>query len=126
MEPEDAAQTDSHIAVAGKVEIEVQHIGRRVQPDEQHGSLCAAFISGDQLVEDIGQQHLFGKAENEAASAVGGIGQRVVAVLQLGGNVGVPDDGPGDELREHGHIGGKVDKVPLGGHIAPVHVNDVA
>ena len=126
MEPEDAAQADGHIAVAGKIEIEVQHIGRRVQPDEQHGSLCAAFISGDQLEEDIGQQHLFGKAEDEAACAAGGVTQGMSAAFQLGGNVGVPDDGTGDELGEHGHISGKVDKIPLGGHIAPVHVNDVA
>ncbi len=38
----------------------------------------------------------------------------------------VADDGPGDELREHGHIGGKVDEVPLGRHVAAVDVDDVA
>ena len=126
MEPEDTAQTDGHIAVTGKVEVKVQHIGCGVKPDEQDGDVRGAFVGGDQFIEDIGQQYLFGKAEDEAAGAVGGIGQRVGAMLQLGGDIRVPDDGPGDELGEHGHIRGKVNEIPLGSHIAPVYVDDVA
>ena len=126
MEPEDTAQTDGHVAVTGKVEIEMKNVSRRVKPDEQDGDVRGAFVGGDQFVEDIGQQHLFGKAEDEAAGAVGSIGQRVGAMLQLGSDVRVPDDGPGDELGEHGHIRGKVNEIPLGSHIAPVYVDDVA
>ena len=47
-------------------------------------------------------------------------------MLQLGGDIRIPDDGSGDELGEHGHIRGKVNEVPLGSHIAPVYVDDVA
>ncbi len=66
------------------------------------------------------------KPHHEAACAGGSVRQRVGAMLQLRGNVCVADDGPGDELGEHGHIGGKVNEIPLGRHIAPVYVDDVA
>ena len=46
-------------------------------------------------------------------------------LLQLGGNVGIADNGPGNELGEHGHIGRKVDEAPLGRGSAPVNINDI-
>jgi len=38
------------------------------------------------------------------------------------GNVRVAHDGAGDELREHGDIGGKVDEITLRLHVAAVDV----
>ena len=126
VKPEDAAQADGHVAVAGEVEIEMKNVSRRVEPGEEDGGLRAVFVGGDQFIEDIGQQHLFGKADDEAAGAVSGVGQGVGPVLQLGGDVGIPDDGSGDQLGEHCHVGRQVDEIPLGGCVAPVNVDDVA
>lgn len=50
----------------------------------------------------------------------------MAAADQLRGNVCIADDGSGDELGEHGHIGGQLQQVSLGRHRATVDIDDVA
>ena len=53
-------------------------------------------------------------------------GQALPPRRQLLGHVPVADDGPGDQLREHGHVGAEAQQIPLGRHLAAVDVDGIA
>ena len=125
-EAHDPAQADGHVAVAGEVEVNVHHIRRSVHPRQQHGFLPTLLIHRYQLIQHVGQQHLFAQAQHEPPGAQGCILHRVGAALQLGSHIGIADDGPGHQLGEHGDIRRQVDEAPLGRGVAPVHVDDIA
>ena len=40
-ESEQVTEPDRHVGIAGKVEVNVQHIAHRVQPEEQHTFVIA-------------------------------------------------------------------------------------
>ena len=126
VEAENVAQTDGHIAVAREVEVNLQGKGGGVHPDKQYRGLGGAAVQLHQLTQLVGNEYLFGKADDEPAHAQTGLFHRMGTVLQLTGHVGIANDGAGDQLREHGHISTKVHDILLGLHAATVHINGVA
>ena len=124
-EAENFPQADGHIAVTGKIEIDVQHIGRGVHPAVQHRGLGGSLIHRDKLIKHIGDEDLFTQAQHKALRACGDHGRGGAAFLKLGFDIGIADDGPRDELREHGDIGAEVDEIALGGHGAPVDIHHI-
>ena len=125
-EAEDAPKADGHVAVAGEIEIDVQHAGGGVEPVKEYGAVGARLERRDKLVKDVRQQDLFAQPQYEAPRAGGDVREGMGAMLQLRGNVRVAHDGAGDELREHGDIGGKVDEITLRLHVAAVDVHHIA
>ena len=125
-EAHDPAQADGHVAVAGEVEVHMEHIRRGVQPGQQHRFLPALLIHRHQLIQDVGKQYLFPQAQHKAAGAQSRVLHRVGAASQLGGHVGVADDGARHQLGVHSDIRRQVNEVPLGRGVPPVHVDDIA
>ena len=126
MKAKDPAKAHGHIAVAGEVEVNLQGAGHGVEPCKQHRGLGGLQKGGHQLIQHVGDQDLFPKSYHEASCAGGSVRQRVAAAGQLRGNVCIADDGPGNELGEHGHIGGQLQQIPLGRHRTTVDIDDVA
>ena len=60
---------------------------------------CRPDLRGD-LARRVGQKHLFGKADAEARRAVERLGGVKLPVVDLGRDIRIADDRPGDQLRE--------------------------
>ena len=58
-ETENSAESDCHIAVAGKVKIELQGKAHGVEPEIEDRQVPALLKRRDQLIQNICQQHLF-------------------------------------------------------------------
>ena len=125
-EPQHPAQAAGHVGVAGEVEIDLKCIGDEAHPGPQYAGLPGG---GRQLPPQDGhavrQQHLFPQARHEQPHPPGEALQRQIGAVQLFLNVHVPDDGPRDELGEHGHVGPKEEGAFLGFGLAPVNVDHV-
>ena len=138
LEAHHLAHADGHHGIARKVEVQLEAVGQDAQPHQPGGGVCQPHKGDGSIVRHpddvgpegahrVGQQHFFGQAEGEDGHALLDLGD-VVAVLvdvQLGRHVTVFDDGAGDQLREHDHIGPEVDDVLFRRHIAAVDVDGV-
>ena len=82
---------------------------------------------GPQGTDGVCQQHLLGQTEGEQGHALFDLRQGVAVLVdvQLIRYIAVFHDGARNELREHDHIGTKVDDVALGLHIPAVDINGV-
>ena len=80
-----------------------------------------------QSTDGIRQQHLFGKAKGEQGHALFELLQAVAVpvYVQLVGDIAVFHDGAGNQLREHDHIGTKVDDITLCLYIPAVNIDGV-
>ena len=122
----DLSQADRHIAVAGKIEIDVQHIGGGVHPAIQHRGLSGGFIHRNELIQHIGDEHLFGKSQHKALRTGGNHIGGGAALLKLRLDIGIADNGPCNKLREHGDVSAEVDQIALGGNGTAVDVHHIA
>ena len=118
-------QADGHIAVAGKIEVNMQHIGRGIEPEKQDGLILRGAENFAELAKSVGQKHLFPQTQHKAPYAQSRFFQAVLPGGELLRDLGIPDDGSGDQLGEEGNVGRKVDKVSPGGD-APVYIHGVA
>ena len=126
VEAEHAAKADGHVGVAGEVAVNLQRIAHRPQPREGGGggvSGKGCVGHGGQLV---GQQHLFGKADEEPVDAFGEVRPVFLPVEQLVGHRLVLDDGPRHQLGEKGDVQAGVQRVFLHLRVPPGHVEDIA
>ena len=123
---EDLPQADGHIAVPGKIEVDVQRVGHSIHPGEQHRGLAALLVDGDELIQHIGQQHLFGKAQHKPLRPRCRLPQAVPPFGKLRFNIGIAHNGPGDELREHGDIGRQIDEIALCPDRPAVNIHHIA
>ncbi len=122
---EQVAQTDGHIGVAGKVEVDLEGEGDGAQPGRESRGL---FHGGDGLPDGaglVGDEHLLAQADDEPLHAAADLQPVLPTLVELVGHRLILDDGAGDQLGEQRHVGGKVQDVPLGRHLAPVHVDGV-
>ena len=108
VQPEKAADADGHIAVAGKVKIQLHHVSQipQHQVGGRHGGgghRCHPLVDERQLV---GNQGLFGEAENKAldaiAEAVDGNPAGFPAGVQHGALLAVPHNRAGRPMPEEG------------------------
>ena len=70
MKAQNTAKADSHVAVAGKVKVDLQQECERIEPDEEHACFLRLLAGGGKRTELIGEQHLFAKAGHKAPRAV--------------------------------------------------------
>ena len=114
--PEQFAQADGDVRVGGKVVVNLQHIqkgdapgGGLVHPDAE-----VALDLGDERAEDVRQNQLFGKADDDAVEPVQK--ERTVKpalVLIDKGNKVLPlGNRAGDDLREEGQVQRRVEQAP--------------
>mgnify|MGYP007053703927 CR=1 FL=1 len=108
MEAEHPAHTDGHIGVAAEIEIDLEGIAKRHQPAAGKAHSRQRIQLGNDDTAGIGQQHLLGKADEEPQKAVVQVTCLDLPLAQAGSNVGVVDDGTGDELREKGEVSSKI------------------
>ena len=67
VEAEDLSEADRHIGIAGKVEVDLEHIRRGVEPCEKDRLLRRALEHAHELAENICDEDLFRKPRREAA-----------------------------------------------------------
>ena len=125
-EAENAPQANGHVAVAGKVIINLQQKCDRIQPRIEHRAVLRRAERRHERAELIRQQDLLRQPEHEPPRAVGCIRHAVHPGAELRSHIRIADDWPGDQLREHRDIGREVDKAPLRGDIAAVDIDEIA
>ena len=125
-EAEHPSQADGHVGIPGKIEVNVQHKGKGVQPGKHHRRGGALPVKISQQCQIVRQNHLFGKADHKPPQTQADVLQAVLSRFQLPGYVPVADNRPGNQLREQSHIGSKGNEIPLRLHLPPVHVHGVA
>ena len=125
-EAENAPESDCHIAVTGKVKIDLKRTGDRIKPEEQNRFFSRIFERGHQLGKDIRNQNLLGKTDREPSYAVSGVFHAVRSVFKLRGNIRIAYNGSGDKLREHGNIQSEINIVSLRRHVSPVYIDRIA
>ena len=125
LKSEDPTETDSHIAVAREIEIDVQAEGDGVDPEEQNGLLIRFTEDVAQFAQRVGDQNLLRQTDREAEGTGGEQLCRVGALFQFCRDIGIPNNRTGDQLGEQGHVGSQIDIVSLCLRIAAVYVNDV-
>ena len=104
MKAQNPPQANGHVAVAGKVVVDLQKEAQGGKPGKEHGGIGAAPVALAQKAQVVGQNHLFSKPHQEAAGPLVGHCGAVLPFLQLLGHIPVPDDGTGDELGKEGNI----------------------
>ena len=124
LEAEHPPQADGHIRIAGEIEVDLQAIGCQTRP----GCQCALGLPQNfpQAAHGIGQQHLLGQAHQEPGYPGGKLGDGLLPVLQHLGHIRIADNGPGNQLREKGHVGAEGERIPLHRGILPVDIDDIA
>ena len=75
--------------------------------------------------DDVGDQHLLRKSDDEDARSDGGAPEGLPALVELSRDRLVPDDRAGDELRKEGNVKRDVDRIAIGAEAPPVDVDDV-
>ena len=132
IQPEEAADADGHIAVAGKVKIQLQHVGH--VPQHQHGGgHGVGGHRGHPLVDQgdlVGDDGLFGKTEDEPLDAIGkAVGGHTAGFapgIQHRSLLPVTDDGAGGTVAEEGKEHKEPQGIAGGLHMADGHVDAVA
>lgn len=124
-EPEHQSETDRHVAVSRKIEVDLKGVGDRAIPRidcREHARIERGV--GD-LAAGVGQQDLLAHAEHEERDPAGKFFQSVGAGLQLVGNLLKADDRSGDQLREHRDVAGVVNEIANHLGVAAVHVDHI-
>ena len=126
VEAEHPPEADGHIGIGRKIEVDLEGVGHRAQPREEH----RGHNGGKGRVRDprhgVRQQHLLAEAEEEAHRAGGKFGDGLMPLVDLLRDGGVAHDGTGDELREKGDVERELERVALHRGVAAVDVDDVA
>ena len=127
VEAQHLAQADGHIGVAGEIEINLEGVCQNADPGSAGGKLSqvVGFDFRPEHTDAVGQDHLLGKAADKGAHTLSDGGQIDAALVQLPLHIRIPDDGPGNQLGEHGYIGAEVYNAFLYMNLAAVQVDTV-
>ena len=126
MKPEDPAQADGHVGIAGEIEIDLEGKGKGVHPVKQHRRLGAFPEEADQQGEVVRQDDLLAQARQKTPQTQIYILPVRVSVLQFSCHIHIADDGTGNQLGKQGYIGSKGDGIFLSRNGTPVDVDGVA
>ena len=121
-------QADGHIRVAGKIIINLKGVEKNSEPGQPRPR--QAFIGkGEHIVhhggKGIGKDHLFSQAIGKPLDAVGHALGRDAPSLQLGVNLIVFHNRPGDELGEKANVERQIQGILLHPDGPPVHVHHI-
>ena len=126
-ESEHASETDRHVGVAGKVEVDLQRIADKAKPRVPDRELCERHRENPigRPGDDVRDQHLLGKTDDKPPDPVRQVVDRDPSAGELIGDVAVADDRAGDQLRKQQQIQRGVDGTLLRRCIPAVDVHDV-
>ena len=121
------AQSQRHIRISGEIKKDLEGERHQSQPGANRpGVRQSAADASPEPAHGIRQQQLFRQADGKPVQSVP---HRRVAdlrrVLQLGFQVGVPDDRAGHQLREHAQVHAEQHELPLDLCVAAVYVDQV-
>lgn len=127
LEAHHLAKADSHVRVAGEVEVNLEGVGGHAREAADKADL--GRLAGQQRVGQhaggVGEQHLLAQAHAEQPQALSEALQRGAAVIDLVLDVGVAHDGASHQLREHGDVHAEVQRVLLHLHLAAIDIHHV-
>ena len=124
---EDLTETDRHIAVTREVEVDAEHIGDGVDPEEKDGFIVAILIEGEaEFAHLVGNEDLFAKTDDETADTERDLFNAVRSADKLFRDITVTNDRSCNELREERNVGCKIDIIFLRGNVAAINVNVIA
>jgi hypothetical protein len=112
---EHVGQADRHVGVAREVEVDLERVAGHGQPREP-GVQLGRRDAQDRVGhggELVGDQQLLRQAAEEATDPVGELVDGERPRLHRPDDVGVADDGPGDQVGEEHDVERQVERVPL-------------
>ena len=121
-----AAETDRHIRIGGKIEIDLEHIHGRGKPGARNRKLSAPrqqFL--DHLAAEVCKQHLLAQADGKPAHAVRKIRHADAAIGKLRLDIGILHDRARDQLRETGDIQKQQKRIILHRGLAAIHIDRI-
>ena len=127
MKAKHPAHANRHIAVAGKIKINLQRITKRAHPGSKHADLPRR--QGKHRVRhpshSVGDQQLFGQTANKTPDAERGLFRRCAALVDLFFNVVILDDRTGDQLRKKRNIEQNLHKGSGDGSPVTIHIDHI-
>ena len=126
-EAENPSKADGHIAVARKVEVQLDDIHKTAEPSgkcRQRRRICLHILFGKHT-GCIRKNHLFGKTADKTLHP--GIGRRngMRACADLLLHIGIAHDRSGDKLKIHGKVQQIAGKARLRLAVAAIHIDDI-
>src|SRR5262249_24888355 len=119
-EPEHPAEADGHVRVAREIEVDLNRVADDAGPRVRGGQLGER--QREDLIgrtgNDVGDEDLLRQADDEAADAVREVVERHPPERELIGDVAVPDDRSGNELRKQQEVQRRMDRALLRRRIA--------
>ena len=125
LKAEHPPETDGHIRVAGKIKVELERKGERAEPRSGKAQLRSGGIDIPERADVVGEQYLFPETDGKPLHAGGKLFGTETPRAKLGGHVLIPDDRPGDQLREERDKCAEADKVFLFLGVAAVNVDRI-
>ena len=121
-------RADGHVGVAGEVAVYLDGEPHDGQPDRGRAKGGRVLEDGIHPKGDpVGDEDLLEEPQDELVPPVRDLTPgEVSGALELGQEVGSPDDGAGHELRKEADEEGEIEDVIAGLDLAPVEVNGVA
>ena len=124
---EDFPETDCHVGVAGKIEVDLEHVGEHAEQDARRRR--ARKRAAQQLVCDlpdvIGKQNLFPQTDAKARHTAEDVLAVRLARVDLRRNVHIADNRSCNELRKHRNIQQQLPVRPLRRNVFAVHVDRI-
>ena len=124
----DRGDSNGHVGIAGKVTVDLQRVA-----NHRHGDAQAIVGRGGgehrvhRHTDAVGKDHLLGQAGDKPGHAqIDIVLSDPVEPIQLGQKVVGLDDGAGGNLGEEGDVSRQLDKIPLRGDRALLHIQQVA
>ena len=124
---EDFPETDCHVGVAGKIEVDLEHVGEHAEQDahRRRARKRAAQQLVSHLPDVIGKQHLFAETDAKARHAAEDVLAVQLARIDLRRNVHIADNRSCNELRKHRNIQQQLPVGPLRRNVFAVHVDRI-
>ena len=127
MKTEDQPQTDGHVAVAGKVKVDLQGVAEPGQPQGPGAGGVGRGIDGrHQGGQTVGQKNLLREAAHKAPCAGEGAVPAVLTEEELVCHLPVTHNGTLHQLGEKADIEQKAEKAPLRGGVTALYVDHIA
>ena len=123
---ENFTETDCHIAVTRKIEINLQRKRNGIQPEKQNGFFIGFRKSGAKACEGIGNQNFFAESDDKPTDAVSGFFKGMRSVFQLSCDIRITHDRSRNQLGKQRNISRKIDGIFLRPYFASVNVYRVA
>ena len=127
MKSEDFSQTDGHIGISGKIEINLTGIRQGSKPGESHRKIAGALRKSGvrNLPHTVGQNHFFRQTEQKPDDPRGNLLDTLPALGDFRLHRRIPHDRPRHQLREKCDVKSDLERISLHAGIIAVDVDDI-